>query len=251
MPGGREDELDRLYGLPLDEFTAARNALARELKQSGDADAAEQVRALAKPSVPAWAVNQLPRREPKALKELLDAGAGVRKAQQRALAGKGSGDELRSAQASERAAVQALTRSAGEILDEAGRTASRAVLDRIAATLRAAAVSDGGREALRSGRLTEEVEAGGFELLAGLGATAGAAPSGQRDELAERRRAKEERRQRKRELQAAARELAKAAGEAEREADDAEATAEGARRRADEARAEADRAAQELADFED
>ena len=46
--------LDRLYRLPLSEFVTARNALAKE---SG-ADAAE-IRSLQKPSLPAWAVNQL------------------------------------------------------------------------------------------------------------------------------------------------------------------------------------------------
>ena len=49
-----EDEIARLYQLPLDEFTSARNALA---KRAGS-DAAG-IRALTKPSVPAWAVNQL------------------------------------------------------------------------------------------------------------------------------------------------------------------------------------------------
>src|SRR5215467_583167 len=47
-------EIDRLYQLPLDEFTAARNVLA---KQAGGE--AGRVRALGKPSVPAWIVNQL------------------------------------------------------------------------------------------------------------------------------------------------------------------------------------------------
>ena len=58
------DEIDQLFALPLDEFTAARNELARRLKQDGDAEAAEGVRGLAKPTVAAWAVNQLARREP-------------------------------------------------------------------------------------------------------------------------------------------------------------------------------------------
>src|SRR5437773_10087717 len=50
-----ESEVDRLYQLPLSEFTAARNALAKTLK----GDEAARVRALAKPTVVPWAVNQL------------------------------------------------------------------------------------------------------------------------------------------------------------------------------------------------
>jgi hypothetical protein len=51
-------EIDRLYQLPLGEFTPARNALAKEL---GKTDA--RIKNLQKPNVPAWAVNQLYWRE--------------------------------------------------------------------------------------------------------------------------------------------------------------------------------------------
>jgi hypothetical protein len=80
-------EIDRLFGLPLEEFTSSRNALARQLKKDGDEEAAEQVAALAKPSVPVWAINQLARPEKAKMRAFLDAGAKLRKAQERALAG--------------------------------------------------------------------------------------------------------------------------------------------------------------------
>ena len=48
------DEVDRLYELPLEEFTAARNELAKRL---GDTS----VKELKKPTVTAWTVNQLAR----------------------------------------------------------------------------------------------------------------------------------------------------------------------------------------------
>ncbi len=98
-----EREIDRLFALPLDEFTSSRNALARRLKGEGETEGAEQVRSLAKPSVPAWTINQLARREKAMVKALLDAGARLRKAQERALAGSHS-DALRTAQAEERQA---------------------------------------------------------------------------------------------------------------------------------------------------
>jgi hypothetical protein len=60
---GLERELDRLFGLPLAELTSEWNELARRLKSAGDREGAEQARALTKPSVAAWAVNQLSRRE--------------------------------------------------------------------------------------------------------------------------------------------------------------------------------------------
>src|SRR5688572_23945205 len=50
-------DVEALYRLPLAEFTAARNALAaRAKKAGGDADA---IKGLVKPSISAWAVNQL------------------------------------------------------------------------------------------------------------------------------------------------------------------------------------------------
>ena len=46
-----EDDVDELYALPLDQFTAARNALAKRLKKEGDKEAAATVQTLKKPSV--------------------------------------------------------------------------------------------------------------------------------------------------------------------------------------------------------
>jgi hypothetical protein len=55
MPArGLDARIDQLYQLPLEEFTSARNALAKD----AGADAA-RVRALTKPPIAAWAVNQL------------------------------------------------------------------------------------------------------------------------------------------------------------------------------------------------
>src|SRR5438034_9907423 len=82
-----ESELDRLYGLPLDEFTAARNELATRLRKAGQADAAERVRELRKPSVAVWTVNQLARRYPDEIEELVEGGKRLRDAQAKALRG--------------------------------------------------------------------------------------------------------------------------------------------------------------------
>src|SRR5439155_7398313 len=51
-------EVEALYGLPLDEFTRARDALAKERTRAGDKAAAADVKALRKPSLTAWALNQ-------------------------------------------------------------------------------------------------------------------------------------------------------------------------------------------------
>jgi hypothetical protein len=242
------DETDRLFALPLDEFTAARNELARRLKQEGDAEAAEQVRALAKPSVAAWAINQLARADPDDVRSLLNVGARLRSAQERSLRGERAADEVRAAQAEERDVLRALTQRVGELLRDAGRPATGATLDRVSSTLRAAALTEPGRTLLREGRLTGDVEVSGFDAFAGIDVPASrrkrAAKDG--DDLAERRR-------RKRELERQRRALVKRLGQLETRADAAEREARRARIAADEAEAvaaerrrEADAAAAEL-----
>ena len=74
------DEVDRLYKLPLEEFTAARNDLAKQL---GDAS----VKQLKKPTVPAWTVNQLARTREVDVRRLLRAGEQLEQAQKQAVEG--------------------------------------------------------------------------------------------------------------------------------------------------------------------
>jgi hypothetical protein len=223
------DPVDVLFSLPLEEFTAARNRLAKEH--------GAEIRQISKPTAPAWAVNQLARRHADMVRRLVEAG----EEQARALK---AGAGMREAQAAERKAIADLVGKARQILDEAGRKATTPVLDRVAATLAAGAQTVAGRKALVAGRLTEELEPAGFEALAGI------APPKARDELADRRRAKEQRERRRRKLRDEAQALEAAAREAEREAERTEAAAGKARMTAARARRRADAAAAALADLD-
>jgi hypothetical protein len=159
-----ESDLDRLYALEPSEFVPERDRLARELRDDGRREEADQVKSLRKPTVSAAAINQLARRERREVDLLLDAGHRLREAQQRLLAGEDPGS-LDEARRIEREALGKLRRAARAILAESGRE-SGTTLDRIMATLQAAAVSDEGRELLALGRLTGDLEATGFDLLA-------------------------------------------------------------------------------------
>ena len=75
------DPIDQLYQLSLDEFTAARNALAKE---TGD----NAIKKLEKPNLAAWAVNQLYWRERKLYDELIKTSGQVRTAYKAMLGGK-------------------------------------------------------------------------------------------------------------------------------------------------------------------
>jgi hypothetical protein len=250
-PGEGEtlDDIDQLFALPLDEFTAARNALAKRLKQRGDAEAAKTVRALPKPSVATWAVNQLARRDPDAVRSLLNVAARLRSAQERSLKGERAADELRAAQAEERELIRKLARGAEAVLRSAGRPASGPTLERVSSLLRSAAVTEPGRTSLREGRLSGDVEVSGFDAFTGLEVPTGrgrTAPVG--DDLAERRRRKREAEQRRKKLEKRVRELASQAEAAGRAAQKARQEAEEAERVAAERLREADEALAELED---
>jgi hypothetical protein len=246
-----DGELDRLFGLPLSEFTPARNDLVKRLKAEQAAEAADVVRSLPKPTVPAWTVNQLARVDSHGVRALLEAGEALRAAQQRLLGGEDAGDALREAAAGERDAVERLTERSRTLLEAAGRPATAAVLDRVGATLRAAAVTDEGRHLLETGRFTAELGPPGFDALtpaAGNRAPLRRTSTRGGDELAERRRQHEKQRRRRQQLQEKARAADEAARAAEREAERAEAAAKQARRVAEKTRAKANAAAAALAD---
>ena len=164
-------DIDGLFQLPLDEFTAARNALAAQLKKSGRGDEADQVKGLVKPPVSAWTVNQLYWRHRKALDKLLAAGERFRKAQAAQLAGK-SGD-LREPLEARRQALSDLIRMATTLLRSASHNPSPDTMRRVMTTLEALATYGTHPDAPRAGRLTDDVDPPGFEAVASLIPTSG------------------------------------------------------------------------------
>jgi hypothetical protein len=231
--------IDDLYGLPLDRFVAERTALARELRSAGRREEAGEVAALRKPSVAAWAVNQLVRTQGRAVEELFEAGEALRKAHEGVLAGRGDAGSLRSAVARERAAVDALTQAAGGLLTSQGHELSPTIIDRVSDTLHAAALDDDARNHVRGGRLERELRHVG---LGTTGPVPRAAPRRAKDkDKAVERAAAEER--------ATARAGARAAErEARRRAERAVRAAEMARERRDRAAEALEAAEHALAD---
>jgi hypothetical protein len=154
-----DQEIDALYGLPLAEFTNARNELAAELRSRGERDAAAEVRKLAKPTAAAWAVNQVMRTQRKDARALLEAGERLRKAHEDAASGKGSADDLRIAVTGERVAVERLSQAARGLTDANGRDLSESVLERVKQTLHAIAADSEARSLATAGRLSKERQA--------------------------------------------------------------------------------------------
>jgi hypothetical protein len=236
-----EGDLDRLYQLPLSEFTSARDELVKRLRADGERERAEEIKKLRKPTAAVWVVNQLSRERPLDVQRLLKAGEALTKSQAKAAAGKSS-QTFPEARRAEQHALEQLAKGAREIADRAGIGST--ALGKATETLRTASLTAEGRELLKRGRLTEELDPPGFEALTGLEGlgrqVASAKPNPPpSDDAGAERQALKQARERVRQLRAEERKLATAARAAAREAKRAEAEAGAARSRADDAQKKA------------
>lgn len=158
---------DELYGLPPEQFTAARDDFTRRLRQAGERDLASAVHDLRRPSTSAWLVNVLVRHRAEPLDELLEIGELLRSAM-----ASGAGLEVRRLTADRRGAVAAL---AGEAEVLAGRPIPAGVLDEVRATLEAATADPTAATAVCSGRLVRALSYAGFGELPDLAGAVGLA----------------------------------------------------------------------------
>lgn len=154
-----DDEIDALYRLPPGEFTAARNALAKARGAQGAA-----IKALEKPSLPAWAVNQLYWRERGAYDALVSAALAMREAHAQVISGRGA--DVTAAEAAHAAARREAADHVRRLIAAAGEKATPATLDAVAETLQALPSS-----AEAPGRLTRPLKPLGFSALMALGIT--------------------------------------------------------------------------------
>lgn len=231
-----------LYGLPLDRFVAERAELAKALRREGRKEEAVVVGALRKPSVAAWTVNQIVRTQQAAVSSLFEAGDALGQAQSELLAGRGDAQALREAAQRERQAVDDLAEVARGLLSSEGHEPTQTTLDRVSATLHAAALDEEARMRVREACLERELRQVGFGAT---GAASGAAstaseraPESKRDaKRVERERAE---RAREEQIRSARRAEATARREAERTA-----------RQVDTAQERRDRAAGALRDADD
>jgi DNA repair exonuclease SbcCD ATPase subunit len=141
---------DDLYALPLDRFTAARDSLSRRLKAEGDEEGARQVSAMRKPSVAAWALNQVAREDPEAVAGLVESHRRLREA--------GSRQEVEEASRQRRELVARLTDEAMAGLG----SSSLQTRDRVNRTLLAVATDQEGESNLEAGTLVRELEPTGI-----------------------------------------------------------------------------------------
>jgi hypothetical protein len=164
-----EATLDALYRLPRDEFISTRDARAQALEREGDPEGARRVRGCKKPNAAAWAINIVWWSDPSAFTPLFDATRRLYEAH----VGTDAAARTR-AERVRRAELQRLTRAATSALSSSGAPTSAAVQRKITTTLEAVSGREPGSEPAL-GRLVVDLEAPGFEVLAGAAVSATAA----------------------------------------------------------------------------
>jgi hypothetical protein len=148
---------ERLYAGSADQFTEARNAAARDC---GDKALAARVKKLKKPSVAAWAVNLLVRRETGQIDSVLEVAASLRAAAE-AL----DGDELRALTRQRRQLTNALATSARSLAREAGVRLTDPVVEQVEGMLNAAMLDPVAAEVVRTGRVVAAFTSTGVSEL--------------------------------------------------------------------------------------
>jgi len=234
-----DSQIDALYQRPLDEFTSARNALAKTVSGPD----AQRVRKLPKPTVVPWTVNQLYWHNRGVFDRLRKAGERLRAAQIAALKGKPA--DVRAAADAQRQAIAEAVEHASALAQKAG---SRPNADELTRTLEALSLAPELPET--PGHLTRALQPAGFEALAGVTPAAirreeavRARPQPGRDDAHGIRRQREEDAKRE---QAARHEQEKAARLAEAEISKADAAVDRAKASETQARAAWERAKREL-----
>ncbi|MEP7048945.1 MAG: hypothetical protein ABJB12_01270 [Pseudomonadota bacterium] len=153
-----------LYQAAPEVFATERQRLVAELKGNGDKSGAAKLAKLARPTLSAWAVNQLWWHARSDFEQLFETAKELR-------AGK------LAARAAHREGVAKLTRRAQRLLSEAGHPGNEATLRRVTMTLSGLAAA-GGFEPDLPGALTKDRAPAGFEAFGvGMGEQAEQTPA--------------------------------------------------------------------------
>jgi hypothetical protein len=161
-----EDDVDALFKLPLSEFTGARNDLAARLKREGRADDSTFVKKLPKPSISAWAVNQLHWNHREEFDRLLSTSQRFRQPQTSHTATRMA--DLRGSLDARREALSHLSDLATDLLREAGHNPTPDTIHRVTTTLEALSAHATLSGGPTPGRLSEDVDPPSFASFSSL-----------------------------------------------------------------------------------
>ena len=160
-----------LYGLPPEDFTAARNQVVKQAKDAGDTSSSATLKALHKPTLAAWLANLLVRIDPDGIAELTDLGEELRQAHVSR-----DGRRLRELTLRRHGLVHKLVTAARTQARTRGHTVSAPTEQRLTETLDAAVIDPGAAQLLRTGQLTSALRHVGFGVVDETGDPAQLAP---------------------------------------------------------------------------
>ena len=250
-----DEATDQLYSSSLEDFVGERVRLVKELRAAGNPGDAGTLAKSRKPTVAAWVLNQLARRNRRDVDLLLDTGHRLREAAQASALAGGDREAFARAQKAQGQMLRRLRGEAERLLEKKQGGSSASVVNQVEQALRASAVSEAGREALARGRFVEPPRADGFDVVTQLAGSSSMGKTVPRKDTAqsERREATARLKAARARLRDAERTAAQTQREAEglsRDAERARGEADAAHARADAARARADAAAREVEDGE-
>jgi hypothetical protein len=148
----------QLLATPPDEFVAARNALVKQLKASGDREQAAEIGAMRRPAWVDWALNVAATQHGSEVERFAESAELMRAAQRGAVTGRG-GVDMRAAMTGLRDRTGELARAVNSVLTDQGRPPA---LPEITERLAEVATSDAATEQLRAGLLSGGDGALGF-----------------------------------------------------------------------------------------
>lgn len=148
-----DEAVTELYAAPLEEFVAVRTRLA----QAAGRPAAAEIKALRKPTVTAWLLNQLAREQTDVVATVDDLGRRMRAAQAAA-----DMTALRELRPERDAVLRDCVAAVRDVAEEHGRSLSQAGADEVSATVIAALADVESQAALASGMLVKTLSYSGF-----------------------------------------------------------------------------------------
>jgi hypothetical protein len=160
-----EAELDALFALSPEAMVEARNELAARLRKAGDSENAARIKALKRPTLSAWLLNQLFFHEPEQLRQAVEQAERVR-----ALHAQDNVDRvaLRNAAAEQQARITHLVQKGISYAEAAGLPHGLAQQRKLLATIQGW-LSGAGDEP--PGRMTRDLEPSGFAAVQSVGKT--------------------------------------------------------------------------------
>jgi hypothetical protein len=154
-------ELDRLFRLPPGEMVEARNALADQLKRAGDKAGAARIKAIKRAVPVAWAINQVWFEEPELLERAREVTGELRALHAQGVEAK----RLAGAVEQQRVVMQAVVDAALRAGRNAGLSENALQRRKLFTTVQAWLAGKGEEP---PGRMTQELEASGFDAFAGM-----------------------------------------------------------------------------------